>query len=170
MLVHLDNLDTSIRAIADLQICRKGDPRKAECAIASLVEAIDKGDVEVGGVIAADGEIDECIGPRMASSEDHRTSVDWPLGSVGVRYGLVYSTTCKPASWSIAVRWGKLSLRKHTWSLPLRWIRITSPVGASGMEASVRRQSRIDGLGHSHDAEMSPGWHRQRQRYENNAK
>lgn len=139
MLVHLDNLDTSIRAITDLQIRRKSDPRKAECAIASLIEALDKGDVEVGGVIAANAEIDECIGPRMATPEDHRTSIEWPFSSIGVGYGLIYSTTWKPASWSTAVQWGKMSLRKHTWSLPLRWIRVTSPVWASGMEASVRR-------------------------------
>lgn len=104
MLVHLDNLNTSIRAITDWQIRRKSDPRKAKRAIASLVEAVNKGDVEVGGVIAADAEIDECIGPRMATPEDHRTSVEWPFGSIGVGYGLVYSTTWKPASWSRAVQ------------------------------------------------------------------
>ena len=54
MLIYLDNLETSSRPVADRDICRKSEFREAECTIAGLVEAINEGDVEVGGIIAAE--------------------------------------------------------------------------------------------------------------------
>jgi hypothetical protein len=70
---------------------------------------VDERDVEVGSIVAAEREIDESIGPRMATFEDHRTSVDWPLCSIGVGYGLVNSATWNKAFWLIPDQWREIS-------------------------------------------------------------
>lgn len=69
-LIYLDDLDRSIRTVHDGYIGRERNSREAEGAIAGLIEAIDKGNVEVGGVVAAKAKVDECVGPLMATSED----------------------------------------------------------------------------------------------------
>jgi hypothetical protein len=105
MLIHLHDLDTSIGAVADGEICRKNELWKAEGAIAGLVEAFDERDVEVGSIVAAEPEIHESVDPWMATFEDHRPSVDRPLGSIGVRYGLVDSATWNKAFWLLPHFW-----------------------------------------------------------------
>jgi hypothetical protein len=120
VLIHLDNLDTSIGAIADGEVCRKNELWKAECAVAGLVEARDERDVKVGSIVAAEREIDESIGPCMATFEDHRPSVDRPCGSIGVRYGLVHSATWNKAFWSLPDLWCEKSLGTYMVS-PTAW-------------------------------------------------
>lgn len=63
-------MNCSIRTVDDGHIGRELDSREAEGAIAGLVEAVDKGDVEGGGVVASEAEVDERVGPLMATSED----------------------------------------------------------------------------------------------------
>lgn len=84
MLVHLNHLDTCIRAILYRRVWRNGNPRYAKSPIAGLIEAFDEGDVEIRGVGAANGKVDEHVCPWVAGVNGDGTTVKRPLGSVGV--------------------------------------------------------------------------------------
>ncbi len=94
MFVHLNDLDACIRAVTYRSVCRYGDLRYAERSVTSLIEAFDKGYVEICGIVSTESQIDERIRPWMAGIYGDGTSVKGPLGSVGIRYGLIDPATC----------------------------------------------------------------------------
>ena len=76
---NLDNLDTRILSLAKFQRFEDilSSLAPAEGAIASLVEAFDKGNVEARYFIS-ESKVDVGVCPRMRSSEEKGTAVKWP--------------------------------------------------------------------------------------------
>ena len=136
---ELNDLETSVRPLTNRQTGWKNELGEAKGSIAGLVEAFDKRDVERGGIVSAECEVDIGKSPRMRRLKGERTAIQWPLSSIVVRNGLVYPATWKNGSLS-AYTSLESDYAIRTWSLPLRRVRVSPPVWISEV-AEVRRSS-----------------------------
>jgi hypothetical protein len=158
----LDNLNASIHAFGDRQICRKNDFGEAKCAISGLIEAVDKRDVEIGGIVTAESEINKCVRPLMAAHKDQGTSVKGPFSSIGVGGGLVDSTAWKKNDSAQYLWSGTRRLVKNIHGLS-HCVAYESPLQYGFLKLPSESQSKVTVEEALHDTEMSLGRGQQRQ-------
>jgi len=88
---QLDNLDTSIGALLDIQAGWDGNLLEAKGPITGLVEGGDEGDVESRNIVSHT-QVDESLSVVMGRCENQCPSVEWPGGAVRVGDGLVHTS------------------------------------------------------------------------------
>lgn len=93
-LCNLNDLNARIGALGDAQGFRYGHGWEAESPISGLVKTGDERDVEDGGVVTPQTQIDVRKSPRMMNVQEQGAAVQRPFRAIVVGFRLVHVCAC----------------------------------------------------------------------------
>lgn len=93
-LSNLNDLNARIRALGQAQGFRYGHGWEAESPVSGLVETFDERDVEDGGVVTTQTQIDVRKSPQMMNVQEQGAALQRPFRAIVVGFGLVHICAC----------------------------------------------------------------------------